>query len=141
MGNKNSKEICAGGSNHIVVGSKNVGGFMNVLFDEDVAFFNGGKIVSIALSMHKEKFDNVVADMTAKLGRKPDTTEPRVFQNAFGAKWSFGKAVWTGDITVTVEEAVNSGSVPPVANGVMVTVVDAKNIPTEQRTSSLDGAR
>jgi len=88
--------------------------------------------------MHKQAFDNVVADMTVKLGRGPDNTDPQVLQNAMGAHWSFGQASWLADdMLIRVKESVNNTRIPPVADGVMVEITDPKNMPTEKRASSL----
>jgi len=132
------KNICAGAEESLVLNVKMVGKFGNHAEDRDSVIFNSDKISSIDLSMHEQTMANVLADMTAKLGRKPDNTDPQVLQNAYGAKWSFGKAVWSGDIAVTVEEIVENGSVPPVAHGVAVIITDTKNLPVEQRASSLE---
>ena len=131
------KNICAGAEVPLTLSVNMVGTFGNRGEDRDSVIFNGGKVSSIALSMHEQTIDNVVADMTAKLGRAPDNTDPQVLQNAYGAKWTFGKAVWTGDIAVTVEEIVENGRVPPVAHGVSVMITDTKSLPVENRASSL----
>jgi hypothetical protein len=90
--NTKIKELCANGRGFLIVGSKSVGTFLYPEFDNDFADFNGGKVYSIGLVMRKQTFDNVVADMTAKLGRNPDSTEPKVLQNRSGEMWTFGKA-------------------------------------------------
>ena len=135
------KKICAGEEQSLVVSWTNVGNILNVVEDKDTVIFNKGKITSIGLGMHKQTFGNVVSDMTVKLGRKPDNIDPQVFQNAYGAAWNFGKAVWNGDVVVIVQESVNNGGVPPTAHGVLVMIMDTKDLPVEHRASSLDNVR
>lgn len=108
-------------------------------YDLDRLFFSGSKVTSIMITMHSEKFDVVVADMATKLGRKPDSTDPSTFQNAYGAKWSFNKAMWLGVPGVIVEDNVNNEDVPLMADGVAVTVMDANALPKDtNKPNSLD---
>jgi len=132
-GIEKTKAICAGGPGSFAV---NVKQLEDGRIDEDDVVFKNGRVSSIAMSMHKQTFENVVADMTAKLGRKPDSTEPKVLQNAFGAKWSFNRAIWVGDVMATVEDAVDDNR-HPVATGVDVVIADGKPLPVENRASSL----
>jgi hypothetical protein len=63
----------------------------------------------------------------------------RHFQNAYGAKWSFNKAIWVGMPGVIVEDNVNNEDVPPRADGVVVRVMDPNSLPKEtNKPNSLD---
>jgi hypothetical protein len=59
--------------------------------------FENGKIDSIRIQLPEEaEWENLAADITAKLG-KPVDQHGQTFQNKFGARWEFPLSTWEKD--------------------------------------------
>jgi hypothetical protein len=70
--------------------------------------FNDGKLRLIVVTIYSHTFDVVVASVTERYNRKPDTARVQYLQNAMGAQWEVGEAVWqlSNSTRCTVQERI-----------------------------------